>query len=89
TVPASGLTTAPAAPALPVGEGAVVSPLAGTVVKLAVANGQSVAIGDVLVVLEAMKMNTPIAATRAGQVTAIAVAVGTTVSEGQVLLTLG
>ncbi|MCE8432360.1 biotin/lipoyl-containing protein, partial [Rhodovulum sulfidophilum] len=74
-----------AAPAAP---GAVLSPLAGTTVSVAVAVGQSVAAGEPLMVLEAMKMNTDIRAPQAGTVTAINVAPGATVTEGQVLLIL-
>ncbi|ARC88431.1 biotin/lipoyl-containing protein [Rhodovulum sp. MB263] len=74
-----------AAPAQP---GAVLSPLAGTTVSVAVAVGQSVVAGEPLMVLEAMKMNTDIRAPQAGTVSAINVAPGATVTEGQVLLVL-
>ncbi|MBL3570205.1 acetyl-CoA carboxylase biotin carboxyl carrier protein subunit, partial [Rhodovulum visakhapatnamense] len=63
-------------------------PLAGTTVSVAVSVGQSVAAGDPLLVLEAMKMNTDIRAPQAGTVSALHVAPGATVTEGQVLLVL-
>ncbi len=64
------------------------SPLAGTVVSVAVSVGQKVATGDTLLVLEAMKMNTTFGAPQDGTVTAVNVAAGATVTEGQVLVTL-
>ncbi len=89
--PAAAPAPAPAAPppaATGGGDGAVVSPLAGTVVSVDVAVGATVTAGQTLVVLEAMKMNTPISAPKAGTVAAISVTAGATVVEGQVLLTL-
>lgn len=79
----------PAAPA-PAAAGAinVVSPLAGTVVSVDVAVGDTVAAGQQLVMLEAMKMNTPIQAPRAGTVSAVSAQAGQSVAEGQVLLSL-
>ena len=67
----------------------VLSQLAGTVVRIEVSVGQTVAPGDTLLVLEAMKMNTSVVAPGAGTVQAISVDVGAVVEEGQVLLTLG
>lgn len=67
----------------------VTSPLAGTVVSLEVALGQTVKQGQPVLVLEAMKMNTHVTASRGGPVTAIHVAAGATVAEGQALLTIG
>lgn len=66
----------------------VVSQLAGTVVSIQAAVGQSVVAGEQLLVIEAMKMNTTVTAPRAGTVTAIAVETGSVVEEGQVLVTL-
>lgn len=66
--------------------GSVVSPIAGTVIEIKVAVGDEVAKGDAVVVLEAMKMNTPIAAERAGKITKVAVEKGANVREGQVLV---
>lgn len=89
--PSGPVATPAAAPATaPSGEGAsIVSQLAGTVVSIAVEAGQSVNAGDILLVIEAMKMNTSIVAPRAGTVTSVAVAAGAVVEEGQTLVTLG
>ena len=77
-----------AAPAAPAGPGAVPSPLAGTVVSVAVAPGQQVAAGAERLIREAMKMNTTIGAPQAGTVATVHVTPGATVTEGQVLITL-
>jgi acetyl-CoA/propionyl-CoA carboxylase biotin carboxyl carrier protein len=61
------------------------SPMQGTVVKIAVTDGQSVEIGDLIIVLEAMKMEQPLTAHKAGKVTNIKAAIGETVSSGTVL----
>lgn len=78
-----------AAPGASAGGGVVTSPLAGTVVSIEVALGQVVKQGQPVIVLEAMKMNTHVTASRGGTVTAISIAAGATVSEGQVLLSIG
>ncbi|MBL6929515.1 MAG: biotin/lipoyl-binding protein [Rhodospirillales bacterium] len=91
SMPAVSAPPAQAAPAEPAPAGAaddVVSQLAGTVVSVDVTVGQSVAAGDGLLIIEAMKMNTSIIAPRAGTVTAVAVAAGAAVEEGQLLVTL-
>ncbi|GEO81411.1 biotin/lipoyl-containing protein [Pararhodospirillum oryzae] len=75
-------------PAVHAGNGDIPSPLAGTVVTVTVSVGQTVTEGDTLMVLESMKMNTPINAPRGGTVGAISVTPGATVTEGQILLTL-
>jgi acetyl-CoA/propionyl-CoA carboxylase biotin carboxyl carrier protein len=54
----------------------------GTIVKVAVAEGAVVEEGDLVVVLEAMKMEQPLLAHRAGTVTALAAEVGATVAAG-------
>ncbi|MCD6639066.1 MAG: ATP-grasp domain-containing protein [Nocardioides sp.] len=64
---------------------AVTSPMQGTIVKVAVEDGQEVAEGDVLVVMEAMKMEQPLKAHKAGTVTGLSAAVGATVSNGEVI----
>jgi len=66
----------------------VVSSLGGVVEKIHVAVGASVAVGDTLVTIEAMKMKNAIVAPSAGVVSAISIAVGETVDSGQILLTL-
>jgi acetyl-CoA/propionyl-CoA carboxylase biotin carboxyl carrier protein len=64
---------------------AVSSPMQGTIVKVAVADGATVAEGDVIVVLEAMKMEQPLKAHKAGTVTGLSAEVGATVTQGEVL----
>jgi acetyl-CoA/propionyl-CoA carboxylase biotin carboxyl carrier protein len=64
------------------------SPMQGTIVKVAVADGDTVAEGDLVVVLEAMKMEQPITAHKAGTVTGLAAEVGATVTSGAVLCTI-
>jgi acetyl-CoA/propionyl-CoA carboxylase, biotin carboxylase, biotin carboxyl carrier protein len=60
----------------------LVSPMQGTIIKIAVADGERVSAGDVIVVLEAMKMEQPLTAHKDGTVTGLAVAVGQTVTAG-------
>ncbi len=64
---------------------AVTSPMQGTIVKVAVDEGQQVAAGDVIVVMEAMKMEQPLKAHRAGTVTGLQAEVGATVTNGAVI----
>ena len=61
------------------------APMQGTIVKIAVEEGATVAEGDLVVVLEAMKMEQPITAHKAGTVTGLTAEVGATVSNGAVL----
>ncbi|WUI00550.1 ATP-grasp domain-containing protein [Spirillospora sp. NBC_00431] len=63
----------------------LVSPMQGTIVKIVVADGATVAAGDTVVVLEAMKMEQPIAAHKAGTLTGLSAEVGQTVSAGAVI----
>lgn len=67
---------------------AVKAPMQATIVKIAVTEGQQVVKGDLVVVLEAMKMEQPIQAHKDGVVGAISAAAGTTVSAGHQLLTI-
>ena len=64
---------------------ALTSPMQGTIVKVAVADGDTVAAGDLVVVLEAMKMEQPLTAHRAGIVTKLSAEVGATVTSGSTL----
>jgi acetyl-CoA/propionyl-CoA carboxylase biotin carboxyl carrier protein len=66
----------------------VTSPMQGTIVKVAVTDGQTVAVGEVIVVLEAMKMEQPIKAHKAGTVTGLQAEVGATVTNGAVICEL-
>jgi acetyl-CoA/propionyl-CoA carboxylase biotin carboxyl carrier protein len=66
----------------------VASPMQGTIVKIAVEEGQEVAEGDVIVVLEAMKMEQPLKAHKAGTVTGLQAEVGVTVTNGAVICEL-
>jgi methylmalonyl-CoA carboxyltransferase small subunit len=67
----------------------VQAPLSGTVARVLVEEGQEIAEGDVVVVLEAMKMETEITAPRSGTVSAVLVSTGASVTGGQVLVELG
>lgn len=83
---------APAAPAVSAAAGAgakVTAPLPGTITDVKVAVGQAVNAGDVVVVLEAMKMQNNIEAENSGTVTSVMVNKGDTVMEGTVLVTIG
>ena len=68
------------------GGGAVVSPLAGTLAKVDVVAGQRVAEGELLAVVEAMKMETPLLAPFHGTVVGVRCAVGGPVAAGQVVV---
>lgn len=63
----------------------VASPMQGTIVKVAVQEGASVEEGDVIVVLEAMKMEQPIKAHKAGTITGLTAEVGSGVTNGEVI----
>ncbi len=67
---------------------AVTSPMQGTVVKVVVEEGATVAEGDTVVVIEAMKMEQPLKAHKAGTVTGLSAEVGATVTNGQVICEL-
>jgi acetyl-CoA/propionyl-CoA carboxylase biotin carboxyl carrier protein len=66
----------------------LVSPMQGTIVKIVAEEGQQLAAGDTVVVLEAMKMEQPLTAHKAGTVTGLAVQVGQTVSAGEIICKL-
>lgn len=93
---ASGLAPLPAPappPALgampPASAGEVLATLGGVVESVAVAIGQGVQKGDVVMVLEAMKMNSPMVAPRSGTVTGLLVKPGDPVQAGQLLARIG
>ncbi|HGK5366007.1 TPA: biotin/lipoyl-containing protein, partial [Salmonella enterica subsp. enterica serovar Saintpaul] len=86
-VPAA--SSAPVQAAAPAGAGTpVTAPLAGNIWKVIATEGQTVAEGDVLLILEAMKMETEIRAAQAGTVRGIAVKSGDAVTVGDTLMTL-
>ena len=96
-VDAAEVKTAPkaaapaAAPAAPVAAGAgqkITAPMPGTILKVNVQNGQAVKKGQVLVILEAMKMENEIMAPADGTVTSVTVTKGASVTSGAVLCTL-
>ena len=88
SAPAAAPKAAPAAPAGPAGANKVTAPMPGTILKVNVQNGASVKKGDVLMILEAMKMENEIVAAADGTVSAVNVSKGTTVETGTVLCTL-
>ena len=79
---------AAAAPVAGAGQ-TMTAPMPGTVVKVLVKNGDRVKNGDTVLVLEAMKMETPIAADRDGVIISVDAAVGAVVAEGDALITIG
>ncbi|MEO6501419.1 MAG: biotin carboxylase N-terminal domain-containing protein [Jatrophihabitantaceae bacterium] len=64
---------------------ALTAPMQGTIVKVAVSNGDTVAAGDLVVVLEAMKMEQPINAHKAGVITGLSAEAGAVVTSGSVI----
>ena len=87
--PVAAPKAAPAAPkaAAPAGGTAVKAPMPGNVLDIKVSNGQAVKEGDVVVILEAMKMENEIYAPCDGTVTVVA-AKGSTVNTGDVLVSI-
>ena len=80
---------APAAPAVTGAGDAVKAPMPGTILKVNIQNGQAVKEGDVLVVLEAMKMENEILAPKAGTITQVLVSKGSTVDTGAPMVVIG
>jgi acetyl-CoA/propionyl-CoA/long-chain acyl-CoA carboxylase, biotin carboxylase, biotin carboxyl carrier protein len=64
---------------------AVTAPMQGTIIKVAVTDGDPIAAGDLVVVLEAMKMENPVTAHKAGTVTGLSAQQGSSVSQGTVI----
>lgn len=83
-VAAPAPVSAPAAAPAPVSQGAeaINSPMPGTILAVNVSVGQTVKAGDVLMILEAMKMENEITAPKAGTVTAVSVTKGASVDSG-------
>ena len=85
--PAAASPAAPAGAALAAGE-VVKSPMPGNILKINISNGQKVNEGDVLLILEAMKMENEVVATKAGTVAQIVVAKGAVVETGAPLVVI-
>ena len=100
--PAAAAVVAPAAPAAPAptaapapaaapaagGAASITAPMPGTVLDVKVSEGQAVNAGDVVLILEAMKMENEITAPAAGTIDKISAAKGASVNAGDVLITL-
>ena len=80
---------APVAAASPAGGEKVCAPMPGTILSVNVSNGSAVKKGDVLMILEAMKMENEIMAPCDGTVTSVAAAKGAAVESGALLCTIG
>ena len=88
--PVAAPGAAPVPAPVEAGSGAkVLAPLPGTVTEVCVKVGDAVAMGDTVVVLEAMKMQNNIEAENSGTVTSVLVSKGDTVMEGAPLITIG
>ena len=88
--PAAAPAPAPAAPAAAgAGETAVEAPMPGKVIKVVAAAGTAVKSGDVVIILEAMKMQNEICAPCDGTVKAVNVSAGQTVTAGQAMAIIG
>ena len=86
--PSPAAAPAKAAPGAAAAAGDEVAQMGGVVVQVDVKVGQTVAVGDKLLVLEAMKMKNHLLASRAGKVTRIMVAAGDPVEGGQPVMTI-
>ena len=85
--PVAPVAPAPVA-AAPAGAEAIKAPMPGNILDVKVANGAAVKKGDVLVILEAMKMENEILAPRDGVVVGVSVTKGSTVNSGDLLVSL-
>ena len=88
-VPAPVAAPIPAAAPAPAGACVVEAPMPGKILKISVAVGASVSSGDVLLILEAMKMENEISAPAGGTVREIRAREGDSVNTGDVLIVLG
>ena len=86
--PAPAAAPTPQAAPAPAGAQTVTAPMPGTILKVNVSNGQAVKKGDILMILEAMKMENEILAPCDATVSSVNVAQGATVESGAVLCTL-
>jgi biotin carboxyl carrier protein len=87
--PRAAAASAPSAAQRAGGDGAIQAPMQGMVVKIKVAKGDKVRLGDVVVVLEAMKMQNDIVATVGGTVREVFAKEGAIVGPNDVLMTIG
>ncbi|MEE0415370.1 MAG: biotin/lipoyl-containing protein [Oscillospiraceae bacterium] len=86
---APAVAPAPAAPAAPAGGEKITAPMPGTILAVNVTSGSAVKKGDVLMILEAMKMENEIMAPCDGTVTSVSVTKGAAVESGTLLCTIG
>ena len=87
--PAAPVAAPAPAPAAPANGEKIESPMPGNILSVNVANGQAVKKGDVLMILEAMKMENEIIAPCDGTVASLSVAAGATVESGSLLCVIG
>lgn len=90
SAPAAAPAPAPAAQAAPTGAGTPVkAPMPGNILDVKVNVGDTVSVGQVIVILEALKMENDIVATAAGKITSLPVKKGDTVNSDDVIATIG